>query len=223
MKRSLLGVLLMSAISIAAQTEQGRYARISTLRPHDGDTVDFEAGYIRHLEWHRQAKDSWRWYGWTIWAGDRQRSFVYATFNRTTAELNAPVSPVDDERDNIINVTPHAQFTGSALYEFLPELSRGSGEPTPSARVEMLTVELTPGNAKSFEAALRGEPQGETLWYRMIAGGSAPRYVRLRPRASLGALLDERAELPEAAARLVAKETIEILSFRPAMSYGLAP
>ena len=51
----------------------GPYARISILRPHDGDTVDFEAGYTRHLEWHRQVKDTWVWYGWTIWAGERQR------------------------------------------------------------------------------------------------------------------------------------------------------
>jgi len=39
------------------------YARIAILRPHDGDTVDFEAGYIRHLAWHQQAGDTWVWYG----------------------------------------------------------------------------------------------------------------------------------------------------------------
>ena len=32
-----------------AQEETGPYARIAVLRPHDGDTVDFEAGYSRHL------------------------------------------------------------------------------------------------------------------------------------------------------------------------------
>ena len=47
-----------------AQEETGPYARIAVLRPHDGDTVDFEAGYSRHLDWHRQAKDTWTWYGW---------------------------------------------------------------------------------------------------------------------------------------------------------------
>ena len=31
---------------------------------HDGDTVDFEAGYSRHLDWHRQPKDTRTWYGW---------------------------------------------------------------------------------------------------------------------------------------------------------------
>jgi hypothetical protein len=30
------------------------FARIAFLRPHDGGAVDFEAGYIRHLEWRRQ-------------------------------------------------------------------------------------------------------------------------------------------------------------------------
>src|SRR5262245_1042960 len=123
----------------------GPYARFSVLTPHDGDTVDFEAGYIRHLQWHRQAEDPWSWYGWTIWAGERQRSFVYATFGHSAAELDGAVSPVEDERDNIVNVTPHAHFAGSALCEFLPALSRGSGMPTPASRAELTTVDLHPG------------------------------------------------------------------------------
>jgi hypothetical protein len=80
---------------LAAQTERGSasadatadrpYARIAILRPHDGDTVDFEAGYIRHLEWHRQAKDTWVWYGWNVTFGERQRWFVYASFGHEAA------------------------------------------------------------------------------------------------------------------------------------------
>jgi hypothetical protein len=195
----------------------GPYARISVLRPHDGRTVDFEAGYVRHLDWHRQAKDSWTWYGWTVWAGDRQRWFVYATFGHSAAELDNPVDPAGDERDNIANVTPHAHFAGSALYEFLPELSRGTGVPEPAVRLELTTVDLVPGAEKAFEAALGAQqPGGETLWYRMLAGGTAPRYVRLRPRANLSVLLEDRQGLPA-----TAQTTVEILSLRPAMSYNL--
>src|SRR5262249_5948250 len=137
-----------------SQTEKGPYARIAVLRPHDGDTVSFEAGYIRHLEWHRQAKDPWAWYGWTVWAGQRQRYFGYATFGHTPTDLDRPVSPLEDERDNITNVTPHAQFVGNALYEFMPGPSRGSGTPEATARLELTTVDLAPGGAKAFEAAL---------------------------------------------------------------------
>ena len=205
---------------------RGPYARIAVLRPHDGDTVDFEAGYVRHLDWHRQAKDTWVWYGWTIWAGDRQRWFVYATFGHSAAELDNPVAPAEDERDNVSNVTPHAQYLGNALYEYLPGLSRGTGEPAPAARLEMTTVDLPPGAERAFEAALVEAGSGlagETLWYRMVAGGTAPRYVRLRPRASLSAILEDTAgpALPDAAGHLAAKTTVEILTLRPTMSYGL--
>ncbi|HKA36353.1 MAG TPA: hypothetical protein VKH43_06000, partial [Thermoanaerobaculia bacterium] len=107
----------------AAAAANGPWARIAFLRPHEGQTVDFEAGYIRHLEWHRQAKDPWIWYGWSLWAGERQRWFVYATFGHAAADFDSPVSPAEDERDNVLNVVPHAEFAGNGLYEYLPALS----------------------------------------------------------------------------------------------------
>jgi hypothetical protein len=88
------------------------------------------------------------------------------------------------------------------------------------------TVDLVPGAAKAFEAALSASQstlQGETLWYRMVAGGAAPRYVRLRPRASLSAVLDGMSEqaLPDQANHLIARMTVELLTLRPTMSLGL--
>ena len=209
-----------------AQNKRGAYARIAFLRPHDGRTVDFEAGYTRHLQWHKQARDAWVWYGWNVSIGERQRWFVYATFGRSAASLDNPVSPAEDEQDSILNVIPHCEFTGAGLYEYLPTLSRGTGEPQPTARLEFTTVDLVPGAAKAFDAALSASQstlQGETLWYRMVAGGAAPRYVRLRPRASLSAILDGRSEqaLPDVADHLVAKTTVEILTLRPTMNFGL--
>jgi hypothetical protein len=57
----------------------------------------------------------------------------------------------------------------------------------------------------------------------MVAGGAAPRYVRLRPRASLSAILDGRSEqaFPDGTDHLVAKTTVEILTLLPTMSLGL--
>lgn len=223
---AILGTLLPTLL--AAQTGKGPYARIAVLRPHDGHTVDFEAGYIRHLAWHRQAGDAWVWYGWTIWAGERQRWFVYASFGHSAGSLDSAVAPTEDERDNILNVVPHAEFVGNALYEYLPGLSRGTGEPQPAARVELTIVDLVPGAAQAFEAALsagHSTLQGETLWYRMVAGGTAPRYVRLRPRPSVSAVLDGRHEqaLPDRVTPLIGRMTVEILTLRPTMSLGLGP
>jgi hypothetical protein len=224
-----LASMVLAAIctgDVMAQSAKGPYARIAILRPHEGHTVDFEAGYIRHLEWHRQAQDPWTWYGWNIWAGDRQRWFVYATFGHASTAFDKAVLPAEDERDNIINVLPHAQFLGNALYEFLPALSRGTGEPTPAARLELTTVELPPGSGPAFETALRADAarlQMETLWFRMVAGGPAPRYVRLRPRPNLQSVIEGASEqvLGEKSNAFVSKITVEVLTLRPTLSYAL--
>jgi hypothetical protein len=120
-------LVAQTARSPEAQTERRPHARIAIMRALDGHSVELEAGYIRHLEWHRQAKDTFNWYSYSVWAStERQRWIIYATFGHTAAELSNPVSPAEDERDNLINVLPHAQFLGNGVYEFLPALSRGN-------------------------------------------------------------------------------------------------
>jgi hypothetical protein len=219
---------------LSAQTTQtsqapGPFARIAFMRALDGHSVELEAGYIRHLEWHRQVKDPFGWYSYSLWSSsERQQWIIYATFGHTAAELNNPISPAEDERDTLINVLPHAQFLGNGIYEFLPTLSRGSGVPTPTLRAEYTTVELKHGAGKEFEAALAAEQsklRGETLWYRMVIGGNVPCYVRLRPRPSLGAILDERTDqaLPDKVNDLVSKMTVETLNLRPNMLVNVTP
>src|SRR6266581_8809735 len=223
--------LFIAQMAQTSQTEQapGPYARIAILRALDGQTVDLEAGYIRHLEWHRQAKDTFRWYSYTVWAStERQRWLIYATFGHTADSLSNPVSPAEDERDNLLNVLPHAQFLGNGVYEFLPRLSRGNGVPTPTLRAEYTTVELNPAAGKAFEAALAAEQsklRGETLWYRLVVGGNTPRYVCLRPRASLAGILDESADqsLPDKVSGLIAKVTVETLNLRTNMLVNVTP
>jgi len=100
--------------------------------------------------------------------------------------------------------------------------------PQPTARVELTTVDVRTGAEKDFEdgvAAVQSVLQQETLWYRMIAGGTAPRYVRLRPRPSLSAIVSGRSEpsLPDNVHGSISKMTIEILTLRPTMSLGLFP
>jgi len=231
----IVGILLPALLGVQTRpgqdvrAERGSYARIAIMRARDGHSVDWEAGYVRHLEWHRQAKDTFAWYSYSLWAStERQRWIIYATFGHSAAELSNPISPAEDERDNLINVLPHAQFLGNGVYEFLPALSLGNGVPTPTPRVEYTTVELNYGAGKAFEAALAAEQsklRGETLWYRLVVGGNAPCYVRMRPRATLASILDERADqaLPEKVNGLISKMTVETLNLRPNMLVNVTP
>jgi hypothetical protein len=227
----LAGTILLThdVAQTTTASQPGPYARIALMRARDeSHTFDMEAGYIRHLEWHRQAKDPFAWYSYSVSSStERQRWIMYATFGHTAAELSNPVSPAEDERDSVINVLPHVQFMGSGVYEFLPTLSRGNGVPTPKLRAEYTTVELNHGASKAFEAAISAEQsklRGETLWYRLVAGGDTPRYVCLRPRSNLAAILDDRDQvLPEKANSLITKTTVEILNLRPNMLVNVTP
>src|SRR4029453_10186830 len=100
---AIFGTLLLPGAVSNAAAEPGPYARIAVLRPHDGDTIDFEAGYIRHLDLHKRGGDTWTWFGWTVTFGDPQRWFVYATFGHAASDFDTPVPPAEDERDNIVN------------------------------------------------------------------------------------------------------------------------
>ena len=136
------------------------------------------------------------------------------------------MSPADDERDNLLNVAPHVEWVTNGLYQFLPGLSRGTGEPQPTARLECTRSICCPATAKAFEAALsagQSKLRGEVLWYRMVAGGTTPRYVRLRPQAGLAAVLDGAQDqgLPEGVTRLIGRLRVEIWTLRPTMSLGL--
>jgi hypothetical protein len=194
----------------------------------ESHAVDMEEGYIRHLEWHRQAKDKFNWYSYSFWSStERQRWIIYATFGHSSSDLSNPVSPTEDQRDAIVNI-PHVQYMGSSVYEFLPALSRGNGVPSPALKVEYTTVEVNFGEGEAFEEALATEQsglQGETLWYRMVEGGSMPRYIRLRPRASLENILDQRAGqvLPSRVKGLISRMTVEILNLRPNMLVNVTP
>ena len=66
---------------------------------------------------------------------------------------------------------------------------------------------------------------GETLWYRLVVGGNFPRYVRLRPRASLANILDERSDqaLPDEVNRSISRMTVETLNLRPDMLVNVTP
>ena len=90
----ILGVALLTcaslSISVVAQTERGPYARIAIMRAIDGHPVEWEEGYVRHIDWHKRVKDPFNWYSYTIWAsGERQRWIIYATFGHAAASLSA--------------------------------------------------------------------------------------------------------------------------------------
>jgi hypothetical protein len=82
------------------------------------------------------------------------------------------------------------------------------------------------GGLRATVGEERSSLRGEILWYRMVAGGAAPGYVRPRPRdPGLSAILEERNEPvpPDKLKDLITTTTAEILDPRPTVCLGLTP
>lgn len=214
--RSIAMMLLLLGSTASAADKAPRYARLTVLEPKPGKVQEFEDGYRRHLDWHREHKDPWTWYGWTIATGERTGTFIDGTFERTGAELDAPVAPTEDRADNAKNVYPHAQLASTALYRFRPDLSRGPTSQLEAPQANLATIEVRPGHEKAFEAALRRLGSHQRIVYELVTGGARPTYVVFVPASKTSELLS-RPAVPVSDA--IASARVEALRFRSDLTY----
>lgn len=187
----LLITLFLAAASAVAQQPTGVAARMVTIKPKDGMRHQFEEGYKRHLDWHRQNKDTWTWYGWQVITGERFGHFVDGTFGHNWDDFDRAVAPAADAADNAENVVPYGDFLSVAQYVLLPEFSRNRSleDGTPSPFIELVYYHLFPGKESEFERIVRAThgAYGKTkqprtyAWYKLVSGGDHPTYMLLLP------------------------------------------
>ena len=222
----------------------GPYARVVVLAPKPGQQAAFEAGYVRHLEWHRRQRDPWVWYGWSFVLGERAGLFMDGTFGHAAADFDAAVQPAADAADNAANVFPYADVASHALYERLDALSVGAELPDTSPYLALATYRVRPGQAPAFEALLAlyrahwqqsaqrdpGARGARYAWFRLRIGGQAPQFLLVRGVASWSeaATLSHffeaaRVERPSGApplSEMVEGIRTELLQYRREMSYA---
>ena len=234
-------VAVAAAVPSAAQqpstgSSPGPYARVVIIAPKPGQDSAFEAGYQRHLGWHRSRQDPWTWLGWSFVLGPRLDRFMDGTFGHAAADFDHSVDPPGDGANNKVNVEPYADFLDHAVYERLDNLSRGTMLPDTSTFLVLETYAVTPGRGAAFEAAAaarrqlwpESSPAARFTWLRLRIGGQGPQYLLLRAApswAAAAALPDffEEAEegsrtthLPEGVVQI---KQSELLRYRPTMSY----
>jgi len=229
------GFLLLLAAPLATgrlsaqerSPEPGPYARIVTIAPKPGQAAAFEAGYARHIEWHRANGDRWTWYGWSFVLGPRLGRFMDGTFGHAISDLDDPVDPAGDRADNARNVTPHADFVSHGVYRRLDEAGVGALLPDTSAYLVLVRLVVAPGRTGEFESAIRerrrmrgdGEA-GPRSWYRLELGGEGPEYLLMHGAPTWDAAIRFSAAVtPAFPADLVERVTTELLRYRPQHSY----
>lgn len=226
MKRLLLVIVALIPSVLGAQTGKGPYVVLGVLRRLEGHDFAFDTGVARHWQWHRDHHDPYVWYGWNARFGDRVGGLVFASFNHSAGSLDSAVSPREDAANWRVTGAPHSEFTNLETYRYLPEVSRGTGDPGPAILLEFTTVDVRPAAASAFEARLKeGQPSlgEETLWYRLVTGGPVPRYLRLRPRARLSAAVDGADDpVLVAAASTITRVQVELLVSDPSLTIDVA-
>jgi len=188
-------------------------ARVTVIVPKDGMDEKFEAGYRRHLQWHRDHRDPFTWYGWSILSGERLGWFVDATLDHTENEIDAPVAPAEDSADNANNVEPYARFASSALYRMRSDLCSAAQPATPFA--SMIHVRVKPAQKEQFESALRARTPS-AICMELASGGERPSYLFIAPRQKFSAAIAVDEPLPM---ELIESMTVEALKYRPDLTY----
>jgi hypothetical protein len=241
---SAIGVLLVSALAVPAQDQQGTVAQVIFVKPKAGERQKFEAGGKRHMEWHRKQKDTWTWVVSEVIAGDRTGTYIAATVGHTWKEFDERAEFMQaDIADAETNIMPHVESEVVRFYALLRDLSRPPDGAGFSPFTEVLEFQLKPGAEEEFVRINRRihEAIGKTnwpehyLWYQLWTGGDHPTYVLLLPRQNWSqfagpelqfpAMLEKAFGREEGAALLRSlNKTIraarsEVMLLRPDLSY----
>ncbi len=241
MRALLLFLALWLAFPAAAQPastrDSGDAAHLFGYRAKAGMRARFDAGYRRHLQWHRAHRDPLVWYGWYVTDGPNAGMFVDGTFGAPFAAFDRRVDPQGDAADGAANVTAHADSVLRASYRLRREFSTGfpleRWRPSPS--VQVFRYRLRPGTQAAFERALaaararlRGIADAPAhTWYEKLTGGALPEFMLMvardgwasydRDPAGLEALLHESDALDAYAASVESVEA-ETWTYRADLS-----
>lgn len=184
MKMVLVLALLLAGNVVAAEGKAG-----FLFAYHPKSTVDFEAGYRAHLDWHRERADPLSWYGWTVVSGERVGLFVDGTFGLDFADYRKRIAPAEDAAHFSRTTAPHADNAFRLILALESELGTATPLETrmPSAYVEALIYSVGPGHEAEFEDTLRQLAQfarempakPEYAVYRVVSGIPAAYLVLL--------------------------------------------
>jgi hypothetical protein len=204
------------------------------------DRASFEAGYRRHLDWHRTAGDSLTWFGWDVLVGSRPGVFVDGFFGAPFEALDVRVDPAGDQADATENVLAHADPVDRELVAIRRDLSTATPleDSTPTVFVEVVWYEVAPGQIETFAgtlAGLRREASDRSLLpysvYERVAGAEIGFIImvwrdrlstfdeqRRSPRRALERILSE---LPagNVSISIVRSVKSEVWLYRPDLTY----
>ncbi len=178
--RLLLVIILI--ISIEGYSQQHELAQFAFWQPND--RLQFENGYKKHLEWHRNNDDTWGWWGWFVISGPRYGQFADATFHRTWKDFDNAVKPAEDLADNRLHVFPFGDVTSIFKIKHYPTHSTNDTLDYKARLTRLITLSVNDASEglraiQALKKRLTDKGVGSFHTFSMVDGGSLYEFVIL--------------------------------------------
>ena len=233
--------------ALAEAQEERLVSRAYFVTPKPGMQLQYEEAYKRHVAWHRQQRDTWRWDTYIIEAGERVGQFVMVTTGHRWEDFDNPaVSEEADAADYFSNAGQYEESASSVFSVDRPDMSRMSSDSTePAPLLQAIRIEVNPGADGAFRDGVRkireafektNRPE-QWFYLQRVSGDETPTYIRLVPKRSwaefapredvpnLGEAMEEVyghrewEAMVERFRRAVRRESSYVLKYRPDLSY----
>jgi len=121
----ILGLLCLLALPLLAQEKPGNVAGAWYVKPKPGMRQQFEQALKRHMEWHKQQKDTWTINVAEAVTGNRIGQYEIATGGHHWKDFDARAKFDEaDMADYSANVAQYVDLVGASFWIYHPELSR---------------------------------------------------------------------------------------------------
>ena len=171
---------LFYATVASAQVPPKSIAVVHDVKPKVG--ADFDAAMKRHLEWHRQQKDTWALFTWEIISGERSGRYVVISFGHDWKDFDDRTKFQEADEANVrLTLTPVVDSVTDSYYLYRADLSVTMQDQTgPAPYDEVITFFLKPDAwppdmentiKKINEAAKKSNYPLHGEWYELLNGG----------------------------------------------------
>lgn len=184
----IVGFACLLALPLLAQEKPGNVVGAWYVKPKPGMQQQFEQALKRHMEWHKQQKDTWTIYVATAVVGDRVGLYEIAVGGHHWKDFDARAK--FDEADNAdfyANVAQYVDLVGSSIWIHHPELSQPMTGDAPF--MEFVEEHLNMAGESDYLLVLRKvrdavqKSNYPVYWevYELFNGGEHPTYGIVSP------------------------------------------
>lgn len=211
--------------------------RIYFSTPKPGMDQQYEAGRKKHMQFHRNQKDTWTWNTYAIETGNNAGTYVTSSCGHSWKDFDDWEARMGkaDLADGATNLSPYVGGGRNGFYVYRADMSLGPANQAPPPITAVTVYVLHPGAGPDFIAAIKkiNEALGKqpdwpktSGWLQLANGGEGPTFVLLNNRknwADFAPLSKTTAEaLTEAFGKEVSDQTMKTIRDSTASVYSEA-